>query len=97
LIQGASATITKLAMLRCHGHIAAEHPEIKMLLTLHDELQFEVPDRGVNPFGKRLPALCARRQQIPAIRRTPFAAESFADAVAKARACVEAHPLRPAG
>jgi DNA polymerase-1 len=56
-IQGASSTITKLAMLRCHQHITAEHPEIKMLLTLHDELQFEVPEPLVDHFARELPEL----------------------------------------
>jgi DNA polymerase-1 len=57
MIQGASATITKLAMIRCHAHIAAERPQIRMLVTVHDELQFEVPDDLVGPFAKDLPAL----------------------------------------
>jgi DNA polymerase I len=57
LIQGPSATITKLAMIRCHEHIATEHPDIKMLLTLHDELQFEVPEAVVPHFAKELPSL----------------------------------------
>jgi DNA polymerase-1 len=57
VIQGASATITKLAMIRCHRHIATEHPKIKMLLTLHDELHFEVPCALVNHFAQELPSL----------------------------------------
>ncbi|MEI7684646.1 MAG: DNA polymerase A family protein [Planctomycetota bacterium] len=57
LIQGASATITKLAMIRCHEHITAEHPGIKMLLTLHDELQFEVLESLVTHFANELPGL----------------------------------------
>jgi DNA polymerase-1 len=57
VIQGASATITKLAMVRCHQHIRPEHPKIHMLLTLHDELQFEVPEGEVDHFAAELPAL----------------------------------------
>jgi DNA polymerase-1 len=57
VIQGASATLTKLAMLRCHRHIRAEHPGIRMLLTAHDELQFEVPDAEVGHFAAELPGL----------------------------------------
>lgn len=57
LIQGASATITKLAMIRCHEHITAEHPGIKMLLTLHDELQFEVSESLAAHFANELPGL----------------------------------------
>jgi DNA polymerase-1 len=57
VIQGASATITKLAMIGCHRHIAAEHPDIRMILTLHDELQFEVPCGLVDHFAQELPGL----------------------------------------
>jgi DNA polymerase-1 len=57
LIQGAGATIMKLAMIRCHRHITAKHPSIRMLLTLHDELQFEVPERLVDHFAQELPGL----------------------------------------
>jgi DNA polymerase-1 len=57
LIQGASVTITKLAMIRCHKHITAEHPDIRMLLTLHDELQFEVREPLVRHFAEELPGL----------------------------------------
>jgi len=57
VIQGAGATITKLAMIRCHRHIAAEHPEIRLVLTLHDELQFEVPRALVDHFARELPGL----------------------------------------
>ena len=57
IIQGAAATITKLAMLRCHALIKAEHRDIKFILTLHDELQFEVPDNKVAEFAAELPSL----------------------------------------
>lgn len=56
-IQGAAATITKLAMIKCHNHIREFHPRIKMILSLHDELQFEVPDDEVEHFAAELPAL----------------------------------------
>lgn len=56
-IQAAAATITKLAMIRCHDHIKNFHPQIKMILSLHDELQFEVPDDEVDHFAAELPAL----------------------------------------
>ena len=56
-IQGAAATITKLAMIKCHNHIREFHPRIQMILSLHDELQFEVPDDEVEHFATELPAL----------------------------------------
>jgi DNA polymerase-1 len=58
VIQGASATITKLAMIRCHRRIAEKYPaDVKMILTLHDELQFEVRDAAVSDFATELPEL----------------------------------------
>lgn len=57
VIQGAAATITKLAMLRCHQHLKAEHPAIKMIVQVHDELHFEVPDDQVEHFVGELPEL----------------------------------------
>ena len=56
-IQAAAATITKLAMIRCHNHIREFHPQIKMILSLHDELQFQVPDHEVEHFASELPGL----------------------------------------
>ncbi len=43
-IQGTAADIIKLAMLRVDAALTAAHPTTKMLLTVHDELVFEVPD-----------------------------------------------------
>jgi DNA polymerase-1 len=58
VIQGASATITKLAMIRCYHHITEKYGnDIKMILTLHDELQFEVRDDLVPGFAAELPGL----------------------------------------
>ena len=57
VIQGAAATITKLAMLRCHAHISKEHPNIQMILTLHDEIHFLAPDGEVAHLVAELPAL----------------------------------------
>lgn len=57
VIQGPAATITKLAMLRCHAHLKADHPSIKMIVQVHDELHFEVPDVEVAHFAAELPGL----------------------------------------
>ena len=43
-IQGTAADIIKLAMLRCQERLEAEFPQVSMLLTVHDELLFEVPE-----------------------------------------------------
>jgi len=60
VIQAAGATITKLAMLRCHQAIQNCYPQIKMILTLHDELQFEVPEEQVDAFAGELPELMCK-------------------------------------
>ncbi len=43
-IQGSAADIIKLAMLRCQARLEADFPNARMLLTVHDELVFEVPE-----------------------------------------------------
>jgi DNA polymerase I len=42
-IQGSAADIIKLAMLRCQARLERDFGDVRMLLTVHDELVFEVP------------------------------------------------------
>lgn len=44
VIQGSAADIMKLAMLRIDKALRANSPDTKMLLQIHDELVFEVPE-----------------------------------------------------
>jgi DNA polymerase-1 len=44
-IQGSAADLIKVAMLKVHGRLQAELPRCKMILQVHDELIFEVPDQ----------------------------------------------------
>ncbi|PKN26473.1 MAG: DNA polymerase I [Deltaproteobacteria bacterium HGW-Deltaproteobacteria-22] len=53
-IQGTAADILKVAMVKCAGFLADEAPEIKMILTVHDELVFEVPEDTVAEAADRL-------------------------------------------
>jgi DNA polymerase-1 len=46
-IQGTAADLLKLAMIRLDAVLAAEAPEAAMLLTVHDEIVLEVPERSV--------------------------------------------------
>jgi DNA polymerase I len=48
-IQGSAADILKLAMLRVHRGLV-EFPKVRLLLTVHDELVFEVPESEVAAF-----------------------------------------------
>ena len=43
-IQGSAADLIKLAMINVHRRLRAELPHCKMILQVHDELIFEVPD-----------------------------------------------------
>jgi DNA polymerase-1 len=43
-IQGTAADLIKVAMLRIHEGLAREVPGARMLLQVHDELVFEVPE-----------------------------------------------------
>jgi DNA polymerase-1 len=42
-VQGSAADIMKLAMIRLHDYLGQEHLDSRMILTVHDELVFEVP------------------------------------------------------
>jgi DNA polymerase-1 len=49
-IQGSAADILKLAMIDAHAALAP-HPEARMILTVHDELLFEVPKDRAEEFA----------------------------------------------
>ena len=44
VIQGSAADIIKVAMIRCHEHLAREAPGARLVLQVHDELVVEVPE-----------------------------------------------------
>ena len=49
-IQGTAADILKRAMIDVHAALAP-HPEARMILTVHDELLFEVPKARAEEFA----------------------------------------------
>jgi DNA polymerase-1 len=51
-IQGTAADNMKIAMIRLHRRLAEEHPDARLLLTVHDELVLEVPDGEVEAVGE---------------------------------------------
>ena len=50
-IQGSAADLMKLAMLGVSRRLRAEKFQAKMLLTVHDELVFEVPPAELKPVA----------------------------------------------
>jgi DNA polymerase-1 len=49
-MQGTAADLIKLAMISVHDWIHASAPEIRMIMQVHDELIFEVPDARSDTF-----------------------------------------------
>ncbi|WHZ28407.1 MAG: DNA polymerase I [Nitrospira sp.] len=52
-IQGTAADLIKMAMINVHKKLHQELPHVKMILQVHDELIFEVPDHDLEE-AKRL-------------------------------------------
>ncbi len=53
VVQGTAADIIKLAMVRCHGALAASGLACRLILTIHDELLFEA-EPGEVPAAREL-------------------------------------------
>jgi len=51
-IQGTAADLLKQAMIAVDCRLRREHPGARLLLTVHDELLFEVPQGEVEPIAK---------------------------------------------
>jgi DNA polymerase-1 len=54
VIQGTAADLIKKTMVEVHEALAAEAPEVRMILQVHDELVFEVPTGLVDPIRERV-------------------------------------------
>ena len=52
--QGSAADLIKLAMVRLHQQIMTEHLPCHMLLQIHDELLFEIPENAVEEMRPRI-------------------------------------------
>jgi DNA polymerase I len=55
-IQGLAADIIKLAMIAADSLIREKYPDVKMVLQIHDELLFEVPEKQAEKFAKDIKA-----------------------------------------
>jgi DNA polymerase-1 len=51
-IQGTAADLLKKAMIAIHRRLLEEHPETHLILTVHDELVFEVPDADIEAVSR---------------------------------------------
>jgi DNA polymerase-1 len=61
-LQGSAADIIRRAMIRMEGALAGAKLSARMLLQVHDELVFEVPEREVE---KTLPVVTKVMEQAP--------------------------------
>jgi DNA polymerase I len=66
-IQGSAADIMKRAMIDVHAALAP-HPDARMILTVHDELLFEVPKIR----GEEYSAIVRERMQSAAVLNVPL-------------------------
>jgi DNA polymerase-1 len=66
-IQGSAADIMKRAMIDVHAALAP-HPDARMILTVHDELLFEVPKARAEEFT----AIVRDRMQGAAVLKVPL-------------------------
>ena len=47
-MQGTAADIIKSAMIKIEAWLNKEHPDVKLIMQVHDELVFEVPEEKVD-------------------------------------------------
>ena len=70
-IQGSAADLIKVAMIKVHQRLQNELPRCKMILQVHDELIFEVPDQELEPAKQLVKAeMEAKRDEVLAIIRS---------------------------
>lgn len=68
-MQGTAADIIKLAMIEIHQWLASEQPDVAMMMQVHDELVFEVPENAIERVEAGVKARMeqALRLQVPLI------------------------------
>ena len=60
VVQGSAADLIKVAMIRVHEHIREESPRVKLLLQIHDELVFELPEKQAPRHAEWIRELMSR-------------------------------------
>jgi DNA polymerase-1 len=53
-MQGTAADLIKKAMLSLHDWITGSRSEVRMIMQVHDELVFEVPESQLDDFGQKV-------------------------------------------
>lgn len=63
-VQGTSADIIKVAMINMHREMAKQRLRSKMLLQVHDELLFEVPDGEMETMRQLVPEIMSNALEL---------------------------------
>jgi len=74
VVQGSAADLIKLAMIDLHRRLPDEFPGTRMLLQIHDELVFEVPEKAV----KRVMPFVVERMESAMQLRVPLKVDAAA-------------------
>ncbi|MFN7571633.1 MAG: DNA polymerase I [Betaproteobacteria bacterium] len=70
-MQGTAADLIKLAMIAVHGWLTRERLATKLVMQVHDELVFEVPEAELATVRERVPALMSGVAEL----KVPLVAE----------------------
>ncbi|MEA2063031.1 MAG: DNA polymerase I [Gemmatimonadota bacterium] len=63
-IQGSAADLIKVAMLAVDKRLTSKFPEVKMILQVHDELVFEVPESQAGKVGEEVRGLMEQAMEL---------------------------------
>ncbi len=63
-LQGTAADLIKMAMVALESDLATNHPEAAMILTVHDELLFEVPQGEAEAVSKRVKRIMEQAAEL---------------------------------
>lgn len=74
VVQGSAADLIKVAMVDLHRALRELHPRSRMLLQIHDELVFEVPEQELEPVRN----LVTQRMSKAMTLRVPLEVETAA-------------------
>lgn len=74
VVQGSAADLIKIAMIDLHRQLPEKFPDTRMLLQIHDELVFEVPEKDV----KRVMPFVTERMESAMKLRVPLKVEAAA-------------------